>query len=379
MKKTLVLLALLFSNFIYCQYEAVDNKMNEIPKEFEKTTDKIANFIIQNFTSENDKIRAAFYWTASRINYDVDNMFNQKPQTSEEKIATTLNTKKGVCMHYSEVFNDICNKIGVKSCLVDGYTKQNGEIAKISHVWNVCKIDGKWYLFDTTWAAGYVNGNAYYKKFNNAFYKSNVENFLKTHMPFDYMWQLNEKPITNDEFYKDITQSNLIANQYDFNSEIILFEKMSNLEKIQKRIERLEKSGIKNRFITEANNILKKGLENNKNNSSITKIELIVSEYNEANRLMNLFIQYKNSKFNPMVSDEEIKEKIQIPCDKLKFCQDEISQIVNISRENSANLNALKRTLADAKKRFDLHLNFVNEYLSKTTLERQSFFNSKKK
>ena len=379
MKKTLQLFILLFSNVIFSQYETIDKKMDEIPKRDENATDKVATYINQNFTSEDDKIRAAFYWTSSRISYDVDNMYEPKKQTIAEKIESALKTRKGVCMHYSEVFGDIANKLGIKTYVVSGYTKQFGKIARLSHTWNVSKVNGKWCFFDVTWASGYVQDMVFYKKQNNIFYNPTAPEFLKTHMPFDYMWQLNQKPITNDDFYKGVTESKLIADSYDFNTEITQFENLTEPEKIQKKIERIEKAGLKNEFIKTEDNLLKKNLESHKNNKSIPTLELIVAEYNEANKLLNEFIHYRNSRFTPMLSDDEIKKKVQLPYDKWLYCQDELAKIVDVSKENLANFNALKRTVSTAQKRFDLQMDFVNDYLSKSPSERASAFLPKRK
>jgi hypothetical protein len=379
MKKTLQLFILLFSNFLFSQYEMIDKKMDDIPKQFQNTTTTIANYITQNFTSEEDKIRAAFYWTASNISYDVANMYLPKIQTTDEKISSALKTKKGVCMHYAEVLNAIVNQMGMKAYVIDGYTKQFGKIARLSHSWNACKVNGKWYLLDPTWGAGYVNEDVFYKKLNNNYFKPTTADFLKTHMPFDYMWQLNEKPITNDDFYKDITESELIANPYDFNAAIVEFEALSVPDKMLKQIERIEKTGLKNNFIKEKHTALKKNFEGYKNNNSIPKLEQIVSEFNQANKLLNDFILYRNSRFTPMLSDEKIKEKVQIPYDKWLFCQQELARITDISKENLLNFNSLKKTVSFAQKRFDAQMNFVNDYLAKSPSERVSAFTMKRK
>lgn len=379
MKKTLQLFILLFSNMLFSQYEMIDKKMDDIPKQYQAATATIANYISQNFTSEEDKIRAAFYWTATNISYDVVNMYQPKIQTTDEKISSALKTRKGVCMHYAEVFNAIVNQMGMKSYVIDGYTKQFGKMARLSHSWNACKVNGKWCLFDPTWGGGYVNDEVFYKKLNNNYFKPSTADFLKTHMPYDYMWQMNEKPITNEDFYNDITVSDLIATSYDFNAAIAQFEALSEPEKLLKQIERIEQTGLKNNFIKEKYNVLKKNLEGYKNNNSIPKLEQIVSEFNLANKLLNDFILYRNNRFMPMLSDDKIKEKVQIPYDKWLFCQQELAKIVDVSKENLPNFNSLKKAVAFAQKRFDLQLNFVNDYLSKSPSERATAFVIKRK
>ena len=52
--------------------------MDKIPDSLTTSTSGIANYINENFKSEDEKIRAVFYWTASNISYDVPNMYEPK-------------------------------------------------------------------------------------------------------------------------------------------------------------------------------------------------------------------------------------------------------------------------------------------------------------
>ena len=91
MRSILILFSFFVLNFAKAQsttaYDAIDKKISEISKNSETKTTYVANYIAKNFTSTDDKLRAAYYWIAINISYDVENMLNQKPQTSEEKIA----------------------------------------------------------------------------------------------------------------------------------------------------------------------------------------------------------------------------------------------------------------------------------------------------
>ena len=110
-------------------YNLVDEKMAIIPLSMTNSTTEIANYILQNFFTESEKIRAVFYWTTSNISYDFEGMFDPFHLDSPEvKIAKTLKSKKGVCIHYSEVFNDIANRVGIKTYIIPGYCKQTGQI-----------------------------------------------------------------------------------------------------------------------------------------------------------------------------------------------------------------------------------------------------------
>ena len=134
MKFVFQLTSLFFFSFVVAQvkneYATTDAVMNKIPAEKTTSTSDIADYINLNFKSESDKIRAAFYWTANNISYDIENM--NEPNfvySSSEKIASALKNKKGVCIHYAEVYNEIANKLAIKTVIVVGYTKQNGVVS----------------------------------------------------------------------------------------------------------------------------------------------------------------------------------------------------------------------------------------------------------
>lgn len=385
MRTILLLFGFFVLNFVVAQstteFDVIDKKMSEISKNSESKTTHIANHIEKNFTKNDDKLRAAFYWVANTISYDVENMLNQKSQTSEEKIATVLRTKKGVCMHYAELFKDIAGKLGIEIILIEGYTKTNGKVAPLSHVWCASKIDGIWYLYDPTWGAGYVNDNKYTKKLNNKYYKAEPKSLISSHMPFDYLWQFSEYPITNQEFYDDKAVSENKSVPFDFANEIITFQGLSDLEKAKASAERVEKNGLKNRLISDRLDFQKKKIdyENQKityknQNDTNAKIQIIVANLNKAAALLSQFLKYRSAKFTPLVSDEMIKEKIQIPYDLISQCQNDINEINDVPKENAANLKTLKNAITTSKSNIESHLNFVNEYLTKDKSEREKMF-----
>ena len=55
-------------------YSVLDGKTTKIPDSLTTTIKGISKYIQANFQSEEDKIRAVFYWTASNISYDVTAM-----------------------------------------------------------------------------------------------------------------------------------------------------------------------------------------------------------------------------------------------------------------------------------------------------------------
>jgi hypothetical protein len=379
MKNFIFLLVVFTFNLVQAQspnqYESIDKKMDDMPDSFENSTIQIIEYINANFTSIDDKIRAAFYWTASTIDYDVENMLNQKPnQTPQQKIDAVLQTKKGVCMHYAEVFSDLMNKLNVKTVLVEGYTKQGGKVVDLGHVWCASKINENWFLFDPTWASGFVSNDIFYKKINNIYYKASAKSFITNHMPFDYLWQFSEFPITNQEFYDGKILSENSNERFDYIGKINALDSLSDFEKCTERANRIEKNGLKNKLIIESLNYEKAKIKNFKSKDNYITVSQIIANFNEANSLYNDFIKYRNNRFIPLVSDSELKNKIQIPNDMLLKCISDINAVKDINKENVYEINDFKKAMNSAKILFTTQLNFVTEYLAKDALARQKMF-----
>lgn len=134
------------------EFSIIDKKMLQLPDSVTRTTESISNYITSNFKTDKEKARATFIWVATNIHYDIDNMFAINfYEPKEDKITKPLKTRKGICENYAALFNDICSKSGIKSFVIEGYTKQNGFADYIPHAWCAAFIDISWFMFDPTW------------------------------------------------------------------------------------------------------------------------------------------------------------------------------------------------------------------------------------
>jgi hypothetical protein len=295
-------------------------------------------------------------------------------ETPQDRITKTFKTRKGICGDYAMIFSEIANLVGVKSVVVEGYTKQEGKVAALAHAWCAAKIENKWYLFDPTWGSGYVNNNKYTRKINNAYFKVAPSKMINSHMPFDYLWQFINNPITNQEFIAGKTQINKTKKNFDFEHEIAKYEGLSKIDQFFESAERIEKNGIKNQLISQAYTYAKTSWNTQRQNENGAKYNAIVNRYNEAINELNDFIYYRNNKFKPLLPDDEIKSKIENPIQKLEKCQESLFRIGFMGSENAASVSDLKKSIADALIQSGTHLEFVNNYLSKSKLVRKTMF-----
>ncbi|MDP2088343.1 MAG: transglutaminase domain-containing protein [Flavobacteriaceae bacterium] len=356
-------------------FQHIDQKIAEIPDSLSNSTDKIAAYINTNFKTDEEKIRAIFYFTASKINYDVVNMFTINLNLkSEEIIKNTLETRKGVCINYAEVFNDLSNKAGIKSVIIEGYTKQNGKIDALSHAWCAAYLNHQWFVFDPTWGAGHVINGKYIKKINEQYFKSDPSKIIVSHMPFDYLWQFLNYPITNEEFYKGMTQINKSKTYFDYEKEIGLYENYSESLKLVTSSKRIEQNGVKNALIAEILNHKKIKTENLKQAKLHDDFNKAISDYNDAVYQFNAFIDYRNRQFKPIKSDEEIKKMIDDPKTKLINTQYLLNNLGAINVNNQQNLISLRKSLSELLKQVEEQEDFVKVYLSKNPNARKKLF-----
>ena len=89
-------------------------------------------------------------WVNKNIQYDINDL--GKKMSVEE----ILKRKKGVCEHFTLLYNALLNSIGIQAIYVRGYAFQRKEDLKINkntttHAWTIAKINNQWIPLDSTW------------------------------------------------------------------------------------------------------------------------------------------------------------------------------------------------------------------------------------
>jgi hypothetical protein len=357
------------------EYAAIDKSALSLPDSLTETTDEIAAFITANFTSESDKARAIFIWVASNIQYDIDNMFAFNfYETSEGKIVKTLKAKKGVCDDYALLFTEISKKTGIKSYVIEGYTKQTGFSDYLSHAWSASFIDSSWFLFDPTWGSGYINGEKFVRLINNDYYKVSPATLITTHIPFDYLWQFLNYPITNQEFYEGKTQTNTTKPYFNYIDSLASYENMDAVEKAIASAYRIEKNGVRNSLVFEKLHRLKSEIENDRQNKAVNLFNSAINDYNAGINKFNDFIHYRNKQFTPAKSDPEIQEMLDEPEEKMKQASQKLGQIENPDANMQEMIQEISQSIQEANQYISEQQKWLKEYFSKSKFMRKSMF-----
>jgi hypothetical protein len=256
-QKILLFLVLygLESQSLHAQFES-----KKVPRAERRNTTLLSRYLCDGLSSDSAKVMAVSSWIVKNIQYDYRALLNGNWQRA--KTSDILKRKKGLCVDFSNLFNDLCDAQGISSYTVAGYTKTFNykpydSLIKAEHAWNVVLVDGEWRPLDLTWSVGFTKqrkqkfrttlyllfGVPYRIKYkfvnelNNKFICTDASVFVKTHAPLQPYWQLLNTPVPLKVFEAD-TVTNFLSrtNQpedipYNYKAEIKKYRKLSDKDK----------------------------------------------------------------------------------------------------------------------------------------------------
>ena len=355
-------------------YAEIDKKALLMPDSMTKSTEAIAAYINGNFSLDQDRIRAAFVWVAGNIRYDVPNMYAiNYYEKKEDKIAKPLQTRQGICENYAALFTDICQKMGIPGFFVEGYVKLDNQISSLSHAWCVARIDSSWYLFDPTWASGYMYNGVFVSKINNAYYKTDPSIFIQTHMPFDPLWQLLYHPISFSDFNEGSVKESINGAVFNFPDSIGVYEKQNQSEEYQASYARIDNNGAKNPPVFNMLLYIRQRIQEIKVNEFNTS----VATYNNAIANFNEFIRYKNDQFKPIKPDPEIQAMLDSASIPYNLAKVKLSQIKDPGPNITSMIATLQKQMNDLSQQLEEYEGWLAEYFSRGKWGRRIMFYKK--
>lgn len=355
-------------------YSSVDKVALQLAETDSHKTDDIARYINAHFNTPDDKARAIFCWITNNIAYDVENMCKVNLyQNTNDIVERTLNTRKGICMSYTELFNAIATKAGLKSFAVQGYTKQNNKVDILPHAWNAVQIGSEWYLIDATWGAGYVQNGKFVRHIENGNFKVNPRQFINTHIPFDPLWQMLDYTVINQDFYDGTTGP---SNKKTFNDKDSLseYQTLPESKQLSDAARRVEANGVKNAMIYEHLQHLHQQLEYLHNYKMTDLFNQAVAHYNNGIALLNQFINYRNNQFNPKKEEKEIRQMVDTVSIELSASQGRLAEIQKPDAQTAASVSQLNKSLEQANEGVKEQKAFVDKYFKTGKLFRKTLF-----
>jgi hypothetical protein len=166
--------------------------------------DQLVDYLV-SWTDDNYlKIKSIHDWIVCNIPYDVA-AYN-KGEIKVEQPWVTLRFRTAVCGGYATLFNYMVKKADFECEYVSGHTKGKSKYAIqpvgvfVRHAWNCVKINDIWYLIDTTWDAGYVNGTRFTFAYTTDYFLTDPNIFVRRHYPQGHGFLLLDNYIGIDDF-----------------------------------------------------------------------------------------------------------------------------------------------------------------------------------
>ena len=198
---------------------------------------ELASILAQHAKTEAEKARIIYTWIAYNIDYDVSAYL--RGEYGDVSAKGVLQSRKGVCSGYANLYKALANKMGLSAVVINGYAKgasySVGDETDINHAWNGVLINKQWYLLDATWGAGTTNNNKFNRDFNPFYFATPPEQFIYNHFPEERKWQLltqayskaqfDNSPQISSSFFKQglrLISHNTHTIQADGSAEIIL-------------------------------------------------------------------------------------------------------------------------------------------------------------
>jgi hypothetical protein len=373
MKFSLLSLFLLFKALVtnsqdINEYQAIDKIVMEIPYSQTNTTDDIASYINNHFDAENKKIRAAYAWVGANIKYNKDSVYRViLNEDREKKVTYALKRRSGVCENFAAIFSDICTKCGIKSFVIEGYTRQDGFVNKSGHVWCGAFINNNWFLYDPTWDASLVNTGMLINHVRSDYFQISPADFIQTHMPYDPLFQFLNYPISYKEFSNDNTAPVNHKIYFNYEDSIAVYEKQNSLEQYNASILRIESTGAPVSFIDTKMKQLKMEKEVIYQDKDVDLYNGAVSDYKEAMTDFKTFINYRNNQFLPAKSNDEIEAMLKMVEKKIVSAKIKLNEVDSSKATLVLNTGDVEKILEDLSAHVTEQRDFVKNYFSSPT------------
>jgi len=361
MRNILFILSLLFSATLFCKtdFHDVDKKSKVVPDSLQNYED-IARFLTNKLHSDKEKARAVYIWIAHNIHYDLilaDSLFRY--ESTNSLLTEVIEKRRGICQHYAELFNAMCEVAGVKSFVITGYTRQaSGVVSNIGHAWNAVQVDSSFYLVDATWASGYKRGNRYYNEFRDDYFFIEPKEFIKTHMPFDVIWQFLDYPITFKQFNERDFSKLSVHGTFDY---VALIQKYNQLDKLSQ----LESTNNRIINLEGRNDLIYNQISENYFQMECIRYNLVVDTLNSAVNSYNTYLMCKQTNFRrPKLEDADLKKLISDIDRGLSVADSILNELPTSDPELSIQIERISEKVPKLKAEFGDEKAYVAKYLN---------------
>lgn len=259
------------------------NHANSCSGHYEKNMEKLTDYLISEAENDKEKVEVIAYWITQNIDYKYVNRsfkFDEEDKYAYE----TLKTKKAVCHGYASLFKMMCEKAGIEAYMINGYSKglaykKGMKFKNSDHTWNAVYIDSEFYLFDVTWATGYMLQqrfkSSYIKELDTNYLFTKPETFIEDHLPVQAKWQLLKRPVSMNSYTNNEKYENMKSNyktDFNYNDSLQVYRNLNYANRLLKDAKEAERFYYSEKDIAD---LYQKGAFTIINNNPSDKKELL--------------------------------------------------------------------------------------------------------
>ena len=169
--------------------------------------------LVQNLTAglktDVERFRAIYLWVChnvkgdyamtqmnirkrKRLSDDPLKLSSWNAEINKEIFKTLKRRKETVCTGYAYLVQAMSRLAGIESEIINGFGNSAGvkdADAIPNHSWNRVYLNGKWYLCDATWSAGYFEetNQLFIFDYDDSYFLMEPEDFKKTHREIPFL------------------------------------------------------------------------------------------------------------------------------------------------------------------------------------------------
>lgn len=184
-------------------FAAIDQRARKSPRSLHKDLPALTEYLCENTESELERVRSIYVWITTHISYDWKAV--EQDKRINHFILDILDRELALCVGYAQLFKRMAELAGLDCEIINGYAKGTTNtqlpLEEPNHSWNAVNIKGEWYLLDATWGSSTLNKkNEFVLISNDDYFLIRPEQFIRTHLPGNPMWQLLPQPVSASHF-----------------------------------------------------------------------------------------------------------------------------------------------------------------------------------
>jgi hypothetical protein len=352
----LCLLLILNAQLVYSQsgWEETDRRIMSMQANRVESIGELGWLINQNFSDDAQKLRAMYVWLAHNIRYDTREMDElTREETDAEITVRTFELRKGICEGYAGIMDSLCKLAGITSHIVSGYTRQEEQIDPLPHAWIAAKVNDYWYLSDPTWGAGSVLNNRFRKEFDERYFMVPPSTMIRTHMPYDFIWQFLRFPVSHSDFEKGTTSSAEKNVMIAFEDSIQQHLSLSRAEQLANELRRINSSVEDNKALDIRKQYLNQAISVDVLNKGIRLFNEATATYNMGAEKYNDYATFRNKHSNHKPYTNQLKSMLDESRQYFLKVSDLLSSIEVSHPDLKRNISVLNRNASNMLRRIE--------------------------